>query len=275
LLVLGGSEGGVDYASFRAAWLAGYGYVALGLAYFAADGLPDGLVEIPLEYFETALDYLAQRPDVDGDKLGVLGTSRGGELVLMLGARFPQVRAVVAEVPSGVRWGGYGPGSSNSSAWSHGGVPLPYVSGNVNTPMASEQLPNGQTGYRLAPVFAAAVAEADPAELDAATILAEQTQGPVLMLGGADDGIWPSCDLAQISMDRLVAAGHTPTNDDSLICFDEGGHFAATPGWPTTESYAAWDSGRWYIYGGTPEGTAMMEREGLQVIRDFLSNHLQ
>ncbi|MDU0291699.1 acyl-CoA thioesterase/BAAT N-terminal domain-containing protein, partial [Saccharothrix longispora] len=54
VLVLGGSEGGLREDD--AALLASHGFAALALAYFGAPGVPDDLVEIPLEYFGTALE---------------------------------------------------------------------------------------------------------------------------------------------------------------------------------------------------------------------------
>jgi alpha-beta hydrolase superfamily lysophospholipase len=44
-----------------------------------------------------AIAYLQDRPDVDGDRVGVLGLSLGGALALLAAAEFPAVRAVVAE----------------------------------------------------------------------------------------------------------------------------------------------------------------------------------
>jgi dienelactone hydrolase len=272
LMIMGGSEGGIDSARFRAAWLAGYGYTAFGLAYHGMPGLPPEIEEIPLEYFQTALEWLAARPDVVPDRIGVLGGSRGGELVLMLGAEFPQVRAVIAEVPSGVRWGATS--FVDTSGWSQGGMPLPYLGSGATGAPVPETLPDGSTAYRLTPVFEEILASSTPAELDAATILVEQTNGAVLLLAGADDGIWPSCTLAQIAFDRLVRAGHDAMYDDAVHCFADSGHSAATPGWPTTGSYAGFIGPTQYVFGGTPEGTAESQREGLDLIRAFLDANL-
>ena len=52
IVVLGGSEGGIEGAARRAKRLAQAGYVTLAIAYFAADGLPPALIEIPLETFD-------------------------------------------------------------------------------------------------------------------------------------------------------------------------------------------------------------------------------
>ena len=94
ILVVGGSEGGVP--ADKAAWLASHGYVALALAYFRYADLPPKLEAIPLEDFGRALGSVLNRSDVLPDQVGVVGTSRGGELALQLAAMYPQLKAVVA-----------------------------------------------------------------------------------------------------------------------------------------------------------------------------------
>lgn len=124
VLVLGGSEGGLNpYVVREVALLADHGYAALALAYFAAPGLPRTLADIPLEYFGRALAWLGRQPGVRGDRLAVVGHSRGGEAALLLGARYPQLRAVVSYVGSGLVFGSWPP--SRAAAWTWRGRPIP------------------------------------------------------------------------------------------------------------------------------------------------------
>ena len=80
VIVVGGSGGGLWEAP--AALLASHGFVTLALAYFGIAPLPPGLVEIPLEYFGTAIHWLQRQAGVQSQALAVLGESRGGELAL-------------------------------------------------------------------------------------------------------------------------------------------------------------------------------------------------
>ena len=86
-----------------AAFLAGKGFTTLALAYFGAPGLPRCQVfeticffyqgnhfvncrsytSLPLEYFEAAIDLLC-RHCREGEGVGVIGSSKGGDLALAL-----------------------------------------------------------------------------------------------------------------------------------------------------------------------------------------------
>lgn len=54
---------------------------ALALAYFRVAPLPRNLVEIPLEYFRKAVDWMKARPTANTRRIAVMGISRGAECV--------------------------------------------------------------------------------------------------------------------------------------------------------------------------------------------------
>jgi fermentation-respiration switch protein FrsA (DUF1100 family) len=132
VVVLNGGDGGID--EYRGAILASHGYAALNLGYFGMDGLPRGLVNIPLEYFENAIRWMRRQPWLGDHFLAVWGESRGGELALLLGATFSEINAVIAWVPSGVVFWALGlaePGDTRPrAAWTFRGKPLPYLQEN-------------------------------------------------------------------------------------------------------------------------------------------------
>lgn len=271
VLVVGGSEGGQPI--FTAAYVTTLGYAAFALAYFDEPGLPRRLTDIPLEYFDGAVDWLAAQPTIDPERMAVLGGSRGGELALMLGAEEPRFRAVIAEVPSGLRWGS---GSeSDRAAWTRDGEVLPYIDTAIETEPVREVLPDGNTAYRESPMYDDILAATDPAVLEAATIAIEGAAGPVLMLAAGDDGLWPSCTLAAFAETRLADSGHADLYGDELVCFPDAGHIFGTPGWPTTESYSlVFAQGYRAVMGGTPEGNGRAAREADVRIRALLERVL-
>jgi dienelactone hydrolase len=220
---------------------------------------------------------MKRRPEVKADAIGVLGVSRGGELALLLGATFPQVKAVVAQVPSGVVWPGWDPDQvgSNTGSWTLGGKDLPYVQPSGTQPVFTSD-GEGHEIEHDTPMFTGALDAASPHELDAATTHVERARGPVLLLASADDQIWPSCRLAGIAMDRLRKTGHAGTFADDLQCYPDAGHITGTPGLPTTGlTVLASDAHDWIAIGGTPAGIARAARDGFEKKRAFLAAALR
>lgn len=270
VLVFGGSEGGTGSGEFGAMYLASLGVAALGVGYFGAVGLPDELVDVPLEILEEDLAFLTNDPRIDADRIVVMGGSRGGELALLLGEQFPTVvKGVIANVPSGLVWGG-NPSvfTTEVAAWTLDGVALPFV------PYGGGQfeVDTDDAGFdhvRMRNSFLQDIDAASASALDAATIRTELTNGPVLLLAADDDQLWPSCPLADIAFARLNDAGRT---SDALHCFADAGHAFGTPGWSTMGSRESYNAsfGSYVVFGGTPQGNARAGRDADTAIRAFL-----
>src|SRR5216684_6994368 len=162
VLVLGGSEGGVPLRN--AAWLASHGYAALALAYFRYEDLPAQLEAIPLGYFGQAVASMMKRPEIAPERIGVMGTSRGAELALQLGSIYPQIKAVVAYVPANMRYAACCGDNKVPYAWTWNGNALAFA------------YPRG----------------ADIRTKQVASIQVEHTHGPICLISGDDDGVWPS-----------------------------------------------------------------------------------
>jgi dienelactone hydrolase len=260
-----------------ARYYASLGYPSLGLAYFGATGVPATLADVPLEYFGTAFSWMVKQPSVAPGKLVVIGGSRGGELALILGANFPQqVTAVVAQLPSGLVWPGDSGTLANVGAWTIAGKELPYVAAFGDGTTIDE--PDGVKAFSETPAFHQSIAVTSQADLDAATTHVENTNGPIMMIAGAADDLWPSCDLAKYAMDRLSANGHATKYGDTLLCYPDAGHNidAFTVGVPTTTAMhtSTKVDGVYLALGGTPQGIAHATRDADAKLRAFLAQNL-
>jgi dienelactone hydrolase len=252
VIVLGGSEGGLPVL-FAAPLLASHGYATLALAYFGLPGLPRGLVNIPLEYFGKAIAHVRAAIAPRNDFVAVYGTSRGGELALLVASLYADIRAVVAVVPSGLTSGGLGPSEPGDlrprGAWTLAGEPLPDMLEN-NRYWVAEPV-QSQSPIKDTPRVLNAMRDLDAVER--ATIAVERIKGPVLMVSGRDDQIWPSFELAEIARRRLEQHNHPWPFEH--ISYADAGHVMVPPYGPTTATTIVHPVTRQaYALGGTPKG---------------------
>jgi len=260
LLVLAGAEGGLESADKLAEQFAGKGFASLALAYFGAPSLPAMLEEIPLEYFHKAIDWLREAPGVDGGHVGVAGHSKGGEAALLVGASAPQVRAVVAYVPSHVAWQALNWKSPPQSSWTSRGTPVPFV----RYVRADERMQ--REGLRG---FYAACLEADPDAVRAAEIPAEKTRGAILLVSGGQDGVWPSSEMARRIMARLRANGFAyPCKH---LEYPDAGH--AIMGLENLPATVKGPAGEIH-FGGTEAANASARFDAWSKVLRFLREHL-
>jgi dienelactone hydrolase len=239
VIVLGGSEGGIQSPEVFAAALASHGFGALALAYFRAPSLPRQLVEIPLEYFELAVRWVKRREDLDSGRMAILGSSRGGELALLLASRMRDLRSVVAYSPINIV--NYGVPNvphpelvPRVATWTYRGIPIPFYSGRLPAP---EDAPE--------------------------TIPVERINGPVLVIAGTNDRVAPSAPMGEAIMRRLARGGRT--YGDTVLIYPDAGHAIALPYIPVAPRLSV---------GGTPADKARADRESWEHVLQFLRRSL-
>jgi dienelactone hydrolase len=82
-----------------------------GLAALVVDAPGTGQTTFPhapesVVAWQSALDELAKRPEIDGGRLGAFGVSRGGLWVMRLAATDPRIKALISIAPGGVGYWG-------------------------------------------------------------------------------------------------------------------------------------------------------------------------
>src|SRR5262245_36767977 len=111
IVMLHGSEGGdAGYTDLQAIALAKQGFTVLAFDYFGKSaGLPAELANVEITRAADAARWLANTPDVAGNKVGLLGTSRGAEQALLLASLQTDqtFAAVAAHAPHATVVGSY------------------------------------------------------------------------------------------------------------------------------------------------------------------------
>lgn len=251
VIVLAGSSGG--YWLEPAALLAGHGLVTLALAYFGVPGLPDDLIDIPLEYVQRAIAWMATRPEVDPGPISVMGASKGGELALLLAATVPGVGRTVAYVPSG-QTHGWGDPEALSACWTWRGEPLPFAV----MDRGGNHFVDGRLSIRAG--YESTIA--DPAEAERTAIRVENAAGPLLLISGGDDLMWPSTPFSERAVARARAGGVTATH----LSYPRAGHAIGTPNRPGHPL-----PGDFFALGGTPQANAAASRDAWKQVVAFLT----
>jgi pimeloyl-ACP methyl ester carboxylesterase len=202
VLMFGGSEGGDN--PFTADRIGAHGIPALYLRFFDAPGVPNRLVNIPLEYFRSALLWLERQRSVDPRRVSIVTGSYGSEAALLLGIHYPDlIHKIVATVPSSTVTCGIAGAHRDvhrclGSPWTFDGRPVPFT--------------------RL-------FDEVDPFDEPRAAIPVERIRAQLMLACGGEDSTWTSCPYANAIVARRRKAGETTT----LYTYPRAGHFVGSP----------------------------------------------
>lgn len=282
VITVGGSGGGLDWET--AAALAAHGFAAFALPYFGFEPLPSSLNSIPLEYFERAIAWLGRQPEVDPSRLAIHGTSRGGELALLLASRIPLLRAVVGIVPGNVVWQGTGrppkgveaPSrrrNGHRSSWTHCGEPLPFVPYRLSwfRVWTAARLIALRKPVRFVNLHRDSFKQQDI--VARAAIEVEKIRAPILLASAGADLIWPSERMAESIEERLAARKFE--YEVRHVRNPGAGHALRLPHTPATTLISKIPTfGFRFEFGGTPEATAKARVATWRETLDFFRRHL-
>jgi dienelactone hydrolase len=275
VIVLSGSGGGFDVD--KAAVLSRHGFATLALAYFGVPPLPQWLHRVPLEYIESALAWLAAQSEIDPDRIGVLGISRGAELALLSGAKFGNIRAVVAYAPSSVAWDSGGRDKQTGEgipAWMWRGEPIASVPLPLRSFMWRSAIPvvAMRRPVMFRKLFRAGLRNAEA--VARASIPAEKISGPILLISGGDDHVWPAEEMAGAIVARLKENGFEHAVEH--LHFPAAGHLLRYPHLPTTARQSRHERlrGACFSFGGSAQADAEAQANSWRSAIAFLTKHL-
>jgi len=275
VIVLSGSGGGFDLD--KAALIARHGFAAFALAYFGTPPLPTWLHHIPLEYFEAGFGWLSAQAEVDGQRLGLLAVSRGAELALLLGSRFPQIRSVLAYAPSSVVWAAGGRDKQSGElppSWTYGGKAIPFVPLPLRQFIFRSAIPVAllKRPVMFRDLFRAGLRNSKA--VAAAAIPVERINGPIMLVSSGDDHLWPAEEMSEAIVARLKE--HSFAHRVEHLHYPNAGHMLRYPYLPTTarDSRNPHLRNARYSFGGTAAADAEAQADSWRRAIAFLKSSL-
>ncbi len=261
--------GGGHWGDYWGQEFAKSNYVGLSLPYYREEGLPHLMEEIPLEYFEKAVLWLKEQPEVNPNKIIIMGASRNAELALLIASFFPNnIHGVIAYSPSSVSWSNTVlPFNSDSvkPSWTFKNQPIPYIVMDKikGTPTSTiETLTYWKNGL------------SDSVAVNNASIQVENINGPILLLSGAEDEVWPSSMMSDMIENRI--RNNQFNFEFENIIYENAGHLiSSNPNNPSTMRQGKMEiDGKSYDFnfGGTENGDMAAQKDAALSVFKFLSN---
>lgn len=256
VIVFGGSEGSANPKVAR--WLQTAGYDVLALYFFGQPGQQPQLSQVPLEFFQEALDWIAENKKAT-EPITVLGLSKGAELSANLAARYPQITNLICYSPAEYTYAGLDFRGSPTSSFTYGGNDVSFLTPSINPKNYVSTIGRYALGLPVSyrPSFEQAIEQATDSQRDQARIDLSAVTGNILLLAGEDDAMWPAETAARNLSQRYP-------NVEAVI-YPEAGHLFADditsygPGWKT-------------MFGGTVTGNREAKAQSDALVLDRLSH---
>ncbi|XP_072425270.1 acyl-coenzyme A amino acid N-acyltransferase 1-like [Chiloscyllium punctatum] len=249
LIDLFGDEGGL--IEFRACLLASRGFATLALPYFGFEDLPMTMTDLHLEYFEEAVNYLKKHPKVKGPGIGVIGSSKGGDLALSMITFLPQVVASVCI--SGCH-------ANTITDLHYKDMRLPSLSYNVDRIIVSDS-----------GILDMSKTLENPSTNKGSIIPLEKAEGHILFVVGEDDKIWDSKFFASEAIKRLKKNGK---DNYKLLSYPGTGHCIDPPCSPFRPAKIDRLFGLPVLLGGEAIKHCYAQQDAWEKIQEFLRLHL-
>uniref|UniRef100_A0AAZ3QFY3 Uncharacterized protein n=2 Tax=Oncorhynchus tshawytscha TaxID=74940 RepID=A0AAZ3QFY3_ONCTS len=246
---------GGGISEVRASLLANKGFVVLALAYFGFQDLPRTVPKyFDLEYFEEAITFLRQQPQVQGPGIGILSISKSGDLALSM-----------ASFLSGI----------SATAWINGSnantvVPLHYK--DLIIPSITPIVEN--VTFSPSGILDIRDALPDPeTEVNRGSVIPiERSSSRFLFAASEDDRNWNSCLFAQQAAARLR---HHGKENFEVVMYPRAGHFLEVPYIPHCPSGFHPAVGQVVVFGGEAKAHHQAQLDLWRRVQEFFRKHLE
>ncbi|XP_063804011.1 acyl-coenzyme A thioesterase 1-like [Pseudophryne corroboree] len=246
-----GTGGGL--LEYKSSLLASKGFATLALAYYNYEDLPKQMKDLRLEYFEEAVTYMLQHPQVKGPGIGLLGHSKGGDLVLSMSSFLKGITATavvngsVANVGTALHYKDITlhPIGRNAKMMKYPKPGVAEIREALHNPLEEAQrkslIPVGRADCKF------------------------------LFVVGEDDRNWKSDFHAETACKLLEEQGK---EKPELVYYAKAGHYIEPPYFPMCPASMHRLVGMPVMWGGEPNFHARAQVDSWQKIQDFFHKHL-
>lgn len=202
MIVMSGSNGGIKLTKQAAEFYHKNGIPALALALFATKGTQPYLDKVPVEYVESAIQWLQKQ---GYKQIGIDGMSKGSEMALVAASMFSDISCVIVRVPSyfvseGLIGSGKKKAPSGTSCWSYKGQELVYA------PYKTRQF-NILKMFIKEKEMHIITFNRDKDITSKSIIPVEKIKAPILILSSKNDSVWPSYESGIYIEKKLEESG--------------------------------------------------------------------
>lgn len=213
MIVVSGSDGGLEHAGKHAHFLADNGVPALAVALFKTRHTGKALSKVPVERIGAVISWLKEK---GYQKIGMDGTSKGSEYTFAAALAYPEIGCVVVKTPSWYYSEGLsGSQTTGECCWSYQGESLPF------TPYKIRKF-NMLSLFWEAKEFNLLKINTGKEIVQESVIPIEKLKIPILMFSTKVDTVWPSTESCEILCKKLETSGYAYPYQH--IAFDHMSH---------------------------------------------------
>lgn len=239
ILVLSGSEGGIEKAQAIAQLIANHGFATLAIGYFGIENLTKDLSQIPLEIIEDTISFFKSQKMINSNHIGIYGRSKGAEFALLAASYFNQIKCVVVNSPSNVVYEGISNKGlpTRTSSWSYRDTSINYL------PFIFKDFILSKITHKEFPIIN---------ENSSYEIPVENINGNILCIASSKDEVWNALQASKRIQKRLAQHNFQYRFNSNYV--ENAGHMLTIPCQPNNrykntdkklimnDTYETWNS---------------------------------
>ena len=202
IVIMGGEQSLLPGIKF-AERFADYGITGLAVSLFGAEGLPEGIDQVPLEMFQPAVDYLKKTKKIE--HISVYGQSMGSIFAVLVAQYMGEIENLIMVSPTHVPFEGTMPDKKTMSGRSIAtfeGKDIPFVPTDFGSVKVSKYYRHPAAKCRVTGMWIAYYnAYQNKTAEKKAWLHLEKTNARILLIAGDEDEAWP----AEYSVNALKA----------------------------------------------------------------------